>query len=252
MSNGASFSCLSSERVAPGDLFGVWRLEPAQRDRSFAARDVPLPPPGLLWRIEFSSDTSRAQVDLEDAAKDLQLASQRMDTVLGRLAAYAHKGGAGRSFSVAGVVQGEAERELDALLRKAGEGPGQSYALEGITDSWAEVVEEFRTFVAGVVRVATNYAWVETRIDGRLVVQTCMGWDGDVRSIGQSKLHPDEALLHYQALDLAIHSRDEVLRLFALATQGAVIVAAAVSSPVGPLLALPAAYRFIKQALHGK
>jgi hypothetical protein len=250
MSNEVSFRFVDPDGLTRSeDLFGIWQVEHPAGGRAFdtAARSGPT---GPLWSVALPAETPVAELGLEQARANLDLAGQRMDRALPRLSAAARPSPPGTSFAIRAGVP---EQQLRALLRPRHAGDtGRSFFLEEVTSSWPQVIAEFRTFVAGALRSVTNYAWVETRVEGRLVALTSMAWEGDVQSMWQVDLAADQRLLHSQALDLAIHSRDSLLHLFALAAQGAAIIATAASSPIGPLLALPAAYRFVVQVMQDK
>jgi hypothetical protein len=77
-----------------------------------------------------------------------------------------------------------------------------------------------------------------------------VSWTGQVGTVLALGVLPDQAVLHQRTLRLALQSRLTLLQTFATVTRGAGIVLTMASSPAGALMALPAAWRFLKDLFH--
>ncbi|MEI7771655.1 MAG: hypothetical protein WCI67_16815 [Chloroflexales bacterium] len=159
--------------------------------------------------------------------------------------------GGGVSFAAAGRTPAP-ELELMGLvgeLRAAESGTGSFGIREAASSGWDEAEEKFRAFAAQVHETLTNYAVVETQVEQVLIGRTSVGWTGDVRSLLVAEINPEQADLHRRTLALALESRAAMLRTFTTVLRGAAIVATMISSPLGAVAALPAAWKFVDQLL---
>ncbi len=102
-------------------------------------------------------------------------------------------------------------------------------------------------FVEQVRRFVGHYAWVETRTQGQLLGQTAVSWTGDANTVWQEGLDPAQMALHQRTLTLALASRDTVIRTFILVASGAARLSVLLATPGGAILALRAAWKFVKQ-----
>ncbi len=200
-----------------------------------------------VWRVSLPSDPQAAREALSEAGRGLRAQEAALDLAQARIRRVAS---GGVSFAVGGTPA--PERELMGLmgeLRAAESGVGSFGLRETLSSGWSEAEEKFRAFSAQVHETLTNYTVVETQVDLVLIGRTSVGWTGDVRSLMVSDLRPDHADLHRRALTLALDSRTAMLRTFTTVLRGAAIVATMISSPVGAVTALPAAWKFIDQLL---
>lgn len=228
---------------------GPWttRLAPPVSFSAGAAPEASSP----VWRVSLPSDVAAARAALVDAGCGLRAQEDALETVTARIRCLNRSGGA--SFAVGHTPA--PERELLGLMNelRAAEASGASFSTLGINEradtGWAEAEEAFRTFAAQVYETLSNYAVVETQIDDVLIGRTSVTWTGDVRSLLINDLSSAHADLHCQSLALALASRVALLRTFTTVLRGAAIVATMISSPVGTVTALPAAWKFVNQLL---
>jgi hypothetical protein len=122
--------------------------------------------------------------------------------------------------------------------------PGEDW-LKG----WRETAQQAQAFIQQVQQSLAYYAWVETSVAGQRIGRTAVQWGGDVSTQWQAGQDPQRVALHRRAVTLAVDTRTTWVRAFLLAAQGAAILAAALGAPGGPLLALPAAVKFVRQVL---
>jgi hypothetical protein len=224
---------------------GPWTTRPAP-PASFSVAGAP-DAGSPVWRASLPADPQAARAALFDAGRGLRAQEAALETATARIRRVA-SGGA--SFAVGRTPA--PELELMGLMGelRAADGGASSFGLrETVSAGWDEAEEKFRAFSAQVHETLTNYAVVETLVGGALIGRTSVGWAGDVRSLLLADLGAEQADLHRRTLGLALESRAALLRTFTTVLRGAAIVATMVSSPVGAVTALPAAWKFVDQLL---
>lgn len=221
---------------------GPWGVAPAT---SFSTRGVS-ETNEPIWRAHLPADTAAARAALAIAAADLRSQEVALLRAPDRIRALSYGG-----VSYAAGQSAAPEQALLGLVDELnGRTSGESFGLrETISAGWAQAEERFGAFMAQVQETIDNYAVVETRVDNALIGQTRVAWSGDMHSLLVSTIDPAQAELHRRTLTLALHSRATLLRTFGIVLRGAAIVATMVSSPVGMVTALPAAWRFVDQLL---
>lgn len=224
---------------------GPWTTRPAP-PVSFSAGAAP-DAGSPVWRVRLPADLQEARAALDDAGRGLRAQQAALETATARIRQVA-SGGA--SFSTRGAPA--PKRELIGLVGelRAGQSGASSFGLrEAVSNGWGEAAEKFRAFSAQVHETLTSYAVVETELNQVLIGRTSVGWTGDVRSLLVARLSVEEADLHRRTLALALELRAALLRAFTTVLRGAAIVATMISSPVGAITALPAAWKFVDQLL---
>lgn len=240
---------------------GPWQVrQPPAEARSFGLGSAATPVDAPLWRVDLPVDLAAARAAFAVAETDLSLQEAVIAAAPARIGALAASGGA-VSFSTRGMPA--PERQLLALVSElrgeagafsAGQagGPASAGAFSaGQADrpTWAEAEARFRAFVAQVQDAVTNYAVVETLVEGRLICRSSVSWTGDIRSLLQVRLTARHEQLHRRSLALALRSRAALLTTFGAVMRGGAIVAMMASSPAGAVTALPAAWKFVDQLL---
>jgi hypothetical protein len=225
---------------------GPWTVRPAPV--SFSSVTAP----EQVWRADLSSDPFAARVALGVAREQLRAQEAALATAEARMQRAA---ASGLSFS-AGMRGGAPEQTLQSLLRALHAEPvaptgGTSFSTrEAATPAaWIAAEEQFRTFVAQARETISTYALIETRQDRLLIGRTRVNWGGDMRSYLSSGVSYMQAELHRRTLTLALRSRAAILRVFGIVLRGARIVAQMISSPIGVVTALPAAWSFVQDVL---
>ncbi len=240
----ASFEIIGPGAGTPAPP-GPWITRPAQ-PVAFSADTAPEAGPPI-WRVSLPTDPQAAWAALSDASRGLRAQAVAIESAQARIMRVA---GGGDSFAVGRTPAPElALLGLVDELRAAEYDTGSFGIRETVRSGWEDAEEKFRAFAAQVHAVLTNYAVVETHVGLVLIGRTRVGWTGDVHSLLASELNPVQADMHRRALALAIESRTVLLHTFTTVLRGAVIVATMISSPVGAVAALPAAWKFIDQLL---
>ncbi|NNJ12567.1 hypothetical protein EKD04_019765 [Chloroflexales bacterium ZM16-3] len=226
---------------------GPWTTRPAP-PVSFSAGGAP-EAGAPIWRVSLSADPQEARLALDEAGRGLRAQQAALETATARMQQVA-RGNGGASFSAGRTPAPELElMGLVGELRAAESGAASFGLRESVSAGWGEAEEKFRAFSAQVYETLTSYAVVETELDRVLIGRTSVGWTGDVRSLMAAWLSAEQADLHRRTLALALESRAALLRTFTTVLRGATIVATMISSPVGAVTALPAAWKFVDQLL---
>ncbi|MCG8347377.1 MAG: hypothetical protein MI924_06305 [Chloroflexales bacterium] len=203
------------------------------------------------WRANISANPAVAADQFAAAQTRLQSSQQALDLVEKRLhnlvsmrnpAARIVLGGAWLASPEQAVLQLIDELAVDHL--------GISFGgTDQIREGWERANAQFRAFVERINRQIAHYAWVETRIEGQLVGRTIIDWSSDMRTVWATGVGSAQIAMHQQTLDLALSSREMLLRSFVLATRGAVILSVLLTVPGGIMMALPATLKFINDVM---
>lgn len=228
---------------------GPWQTRAAAASFSSAGGAEAAAP---VWRIDLPADPLAALADLAAAEAQLGRHEAALAATPERIAALAASGGA-VSFSAQGLPA--PERQLLAMLNAqqppmGGPAGASAFSIgQDEASSWAEAEQRFRAFAGQVQDAVTNFAVVETLIEGLLVARTSVGWTGDMRSLLATSPRARYSGLHRRSLGLALGSRTALLKTFGTVMRGAALVAVMAGSPAGAVMALPAAWRFVEQLL---
>ena len=93
-------------------------------------------------------------------------------------------------------------------------------------------------------RSAPSNALVETSLDGRVIGRSALSLGGEVRTVVEPGAPADHARRHADAVGLTVATRAVVVRVAAVVFVGVAAVAARLVLPGGPIVALPAVWRF--------
>jgi hypothetical protein len=234
------------------DVLGLWTLTPVPQleavtfdTRDPAAEAVP------VWRADYPADPDLTAGVLEDAQRSLAAAGMALDEVPDRLDLFLMRERLAISYELPtpGAEPARAEDDLSLLLAEMrGTVPAVSFEAEGrFAGRWDESFQFFQSFTERLKQMAAHYTWVETRVDGRLVGQTSVGWTGDVDTVFVDSLDPDLMRLHEQTLQLALASRQMLLRTSTMILANAAKISALLAMPGGIALAIPTVLRFINE-----
>ena len=209
-----------------------------------------------VWRLSFSGDLQEANRRL-DQAEALLVESDR---VLDRIPESAERmvgaarpaAGGGLEF---GIVSGEpltpAESGLMAEIAWLNSGATRlSFEIEaGTAEERLNIFENFKNSLNQLLQQITNFAWVETNLSRRILARTAVSWTGDTNTIWLQAGSPEEFDLHLRALSLALASRKLLLRMLIISGKTAARLSVLIAAPGGAALALPLAWKFVRQTL---
>jgi hypothetical protein len=244
--------CDAAPAGPESDVLGLWTPVPLP-DIGTMAFDAPdgVTDAVPVWRANYPADPDLLAADLDEAWKQLEAAEAALAAAPARLDAFVQQGQSGTAYALPaeGTPQGLPEQDLDLLLGEIrGVAPVTSYALDDSSAGRLDLaLEAFQAFADRFQQVVAHFAWVETRVEGRLVGRTTVTWTGDVDTLLADWLDPDQMQLHQQTLSLALASRRTVLRTSSLVIANAVKLSALLATPGGIALAIPVVLRFINQ-----
>jgi len=109
--------------------------------------------------------------------------------------------------------------------------------------------QQLQAAMGTLLQQALNFAWVETRREGRLMARTSVNWTGDAKTVWGAPVTLAESDLHRRSLRLAVVSRASLMRMLVVVTQGAAKISVLIATPGGAVLALPAAWKYVKRLL---
>lgn len=235
-------------------VMGVWDAAQEQQEAgiSFDLGTGSAPQP-VVFLCELPSDLEQAAGEIGRAEANLQASQAVLEEAQIRLETLVQSQAGGVSFdtSSSAPAPGSPESEVLALMgfsEVGGELDFVSFAAgEEKSNQWEKVTDQFQEFLQQLDQIVGHFAWVETQVNGSLVVRSSVGWTGNLETAWNTLPNPDLAALHQRTLKLALASRAAMLRTFGVVTGGAVKLAALAATPAGAILALPAAWKFIRQ-----
>lgn len=252
------------------DPLDLWTAVP-QHPVHFGVAGEPGDKPADLpvYHIQLPADIASAEAALRDREARLQRSAWALETVPDRLDDLVTRTQARQRLAASqdvhfgidelGTGQDTAETELLDLLAEADSAgaalpPTGGQVNFGLVDELLDpAIEQARSQLNAlfdhVNREVLHFAWVETAIQDQILARTSVGWSGAAETVWKEGILQEEARLHHRALGFATHSRALKMRMALTVTGGAVKVAALMTNPAGPVLALPVVYRYVKQML---
>lgn len=238
-------------------LFQSWQFQPAPAAPGLsyvvdAAGAEALP----VWRLDLPADPQAAQSTLSQRQELLLTSQMALADVPDRIESLVQharaSGGVGISFAPP-PAEALPEPESDALeLLHALEMPavGLSFAAgseerRGLDNAFTQ----FKADMDNLMRLVTHFAWVETQQDNLLIGRTIVGWSGDLDMLWRSGLAPQAQELHQLSLSQALASRNILLHAAVVTVRSAAKLAVLLTTPGGAVLAIPVAWKFIKEVM---
>lgn len=228
-----------------------------------------LPADTPVYRVQLPADIASAEAAFHEREARLQRSAWALETVPDRLDDLVTRTQAGQRLAESrdvhfgidelGTGRDTAETELLDLLAEAdivaaALPPNAGQVDFGLVDEVLDpAIEQARSQLHALLdqvnREVLHFAWVETAIQEQILARTSVDWSGDAETVWKEGILPEEARLHNRTLGIATHSRALKMRMALTITGGAVKVAALMTNPAGPVLALPVVYRYVKQML---
>jgi hypothetical protein len=211
---------------------------------------------GSIWQIDLPGEEQEAATRLEQVSTQIEASRKALDDASYRLASFIQHYQSGDmtqlSFTTGAVgALPEPELELMDWLEFA-----RPTALEfGVAVEAPHPAEVQRlssqaeAAMEKLLQQVLHFAWVETRLEGRLLARSLVSWGGDVDTVWGAERLPGDPALHRRSLALAIISRGALLRLIMIVSTGALKISLLLATPGGAILALPAAWNFVHRIL---
>lgn len=238
-------------------VFGRWQFSPLdeQPGISFDLEGAPeeqVP----VWHSDFSIDPVEADAQLAEMEGILHLSSAALDDVPARIDALVIRAQqmatAGVSFSPAALeaLPDPEAAALDLIQTINMPAAGLSFSPGGEEQGKLQAAfDEFRSDLDQLLRLVTNFAWVETQLDGSVVGHSVVSWTGDLDTSWKTALKAEVHQLHKRSLNHALATRNLALHAVTVTVKSAAKLAVLLATPGGAFLALPVAWKFVKQIL---
>ena len=181
---------------------------------------------------------------VDRTANDLPVAATRLTRAVG-------DAGPAVAFGTPGAppVEGAAERELVTWL-DGGAGDGAVAFGVGDDAGWsAQAMQELATLLDRLRSWIAPTALVRTSSGDVAVAVTALRWAGRTTTAVAAGAGAPELRLHHDVVELVAASRRAVVRVAGLAAEGVVRIGSRLALPGGPLIALPATWRFVHRVV---
>lgn len=236
------------------DELGVWQA-PAVEETAFEiAGSEPAARPEAeeisRWEIILPADPLFAERALAQHESRLRASSLALRLAQTRVQNFVATGGspaAADSFAIGSGrrLDTAPEQALNAWVQAAGE---ESFAFPPKLPPGAEAAaREVQDFLEKVRNTTRYLAFIETSQGSTRQALTIVSWGGDFQSVVKPAASARSQEKHARAVELAVGTRDAWIRMGFIVLRGAVQLS--VLFPTNPILALPAAYKFIRQVL---
>ena len=253
----ATYQLVAAESSDPGCLLGLWVERDADLDIAFPARTAAERQMAMeqmaaeqmaetSWRVDLPLDPQRGEERLAKAAGHLHAAERALDGVPGRVQAVLDEPRR-TSFAATGphlLDRPDPDVELADWVMGAQETAYQiDRDLVGANPRrWS--LAAAHEVLDHVERACSPTLKVETVVEARIVARTRLLLSGNMRTEILAAGHGSR---HAEAVRVAVASRLTLLRALALAVRSATVIGASLILPGGPVLAIPAAWRFVHQ-----
>lgn len=243
-----------------GDLLGVWTpvAAPAMSGVTFdtaSGAQSALLPDIPVWRATLPRNLRQAETALTKAEARLKKSESVLDDVPGRVRAMLGTRSGDVSFESAATPSlSNPEREFLAALQvvRAGQEPESfglgDWVLKG-WEKWMGSADKFQQFLNQVMTALLHAAWVETQVEDHCLARSGVGWGGDTHTVWRPGTLPERIDLHQKNVELALTSRQDVIRMLLLALDITAQVAALVNMPGNMMKLIPAVWRLVAQLL---
>jgi hypothetical protein len=253
----ATYQLVAAESSDPRRLLGLWVERDPDLDIAFPARaaaDKQMATEQMAaeqvaetsWRVDLPVDPQRGEERLAKAVGHLHAAERALDGVPGRVRAVLDEPRR-TSFAATGpdrLDRSDPDVELADWVMGAQEA---AYNIDrdligANPRQWS--LAAAHEVLDHVERACRPTLTVETVVEARVVARTRILLSGNMRTEILAAGHGSR---HAEAVRVAVASRLTLLRALALAVRSATVIGASLILPGGPVLAIPAAWRFVHQ-----
>ncbi len=202
------------------------------------------------WEVGLPADPLAAERALAQHETRLKVASVGLVQAQARVHNFVAAGGSVSEADAFSLVPGAApdarpERALSSWMQAAQE---ESFAFPPKLPAGAEAAaREVQAFLEKVRNTTRYLAYIETSQDGVRQALTIVSWGGDFQSVVKPATSSRAQAKHTRAVELAIGTRDAWIRMGLIVLRSAAQLS--LLFPTNPILAVPAAYKFIRQVL---
>jgi hypothetical protein len=214
---------LRLDPTAAAGVLGLWSDQADPADVAFKGpMDVQSRDAEAVWQVHLPANEASARQLLDQGQRALERTRRQLT---------------GLPAAVEGWLADGGLREQQVEV-----------AFGAQTETAEQDVEDAVEGLGRLVRVGAPIAWVETHVAERLLARSRITFAGDLTTVVVTA-EGDALAGHQRSLALAAASRIAALQATAATVRAAVAIAARLSLPGGPLLALPLAWRLFRRDL---
>jgi hypothetical protein len=206
------------------------------------------------WRLDLPEDDISAEYNI----KQLELEILSIRDILDKAPLQVELLGSRHLKTISGELsfaQQEApaaEAEFFALLNVAVPTTERMSfdTADGSRLDWQKAAQEFRVSVDRIKTTLTQFANVETSVQGRFIGRTMVSWSGKFETSWHPSNNWNESRLHQRSLKAALASRRLLLNLLIVSTQTAAKLSVLLAVPGGPIMVLPAVWKYVTRMMN--
>lgn len=246
---------MALETDALPHAFGSWELSPTSpvSDLSFDLQSAP-GQEFFTWKLDLSGDSQTLEAEFENQARFLLESQKALDAAPAKATDFVRKVQEGSAVSFDAVSQthlSSSEQDILRLMNYLEQGPDEvSFAVaEKEASELEQARQQFQQVLERMLQQLTHFAWVETLWEGRFLAHTVVNWGGAMQTVWGQSLTTEDYRLHQHALKQALATRNILVHACLMTTQSAAKLAVLLTNPAGSILALPVAWKLVRQIL---
>jgi hypothetical protein len=207
----------------------------------------------VTWRMDLPGSLASAGKMLEQSEQQILVSERAIENIPIQIDALANQlinqNLGDLSFQFADVSS--AEGELIDLLNLASPDIARvNFDVASRSSSnWQEANKLFESSLDRLNRLFTQFAAVETSMQGRLIGHTVVSWSGKYLTSWQIDVDTNSMSLHQRSLRVAMASRRLFLNMFSASAVSAAKLSALLAIPGGALLTIPAIWKFVTRII---
>jgi archaellum component FlaC len=116
--------------------------------------------------------------------------------------------------------------------------------------NWLKATQEFENSLNRIKSMISQFALVETSVEGQVIGRTIISWSGKTDSSLQATSGYDKFHLHQRSLQSALASRYLLINTMVVTAQSAARLSALLAIPGGAIVALPAVWKYINRIMN--
>ena len=235
--------------------FGSWELTPISpvSDVSFDFQSAE-GQEFITWKLNLSGDSQTLEAEFMERGVFLKASQEALDAAPAQAMDFVRKVQEVSAVSFDAFPQthlSSTEQDMLRMMNYLEHGPDE--VSFGIADKEAGEIErskqQFQEVMERMLQQLTHFAWVETLWEGRFLAHTVVNWGGAMQTLWGQALNPEDYQLHQRALHQALATRNILVHACLVTTQSAAKLAVLLTNPAGSILALPVAWKLVRQIL---
>lgn len=225
-------------------LLGLWQPD----EFGATAFSTSATAPDVVWSVSLPRDPVLARHALQtqqDLLQASRLATAQARRTLQQLPSDWLDTPPEVSFSTTNNPETQLHHQLTHLTAPVSFGTAPSAEAE----TWQNHLAGYQEFMRQLLQLLSPTLLAETRLEEYLQATTTVSLTGSIKTTWQTQASVTQCQLHQQTLNLSLESRVAMLQLAGQISAGAAALAAKFNLPGGQLMALPAAWAYLKEIM---